>query len=606
MARVGPRAGWGPLVTGIVSLALAAAIGKVVLAGGGPVDQGALRLLGFGLLVCGLAAGAADLIADQPHLLPAQLSVPYLAVLTVLAADRQQQRAFAGERPPAPPRWRGPLNPLPVVVVAVVDVLLLSAVAGRVDGRRYVVVGGVIALTGLVVARQAAALADNARLARRLRQQEERLSGQNRHDPLTRLVNRAHFADRLEAALVAGPVTVLLVDLDDFKTVNDTLGHRTGDRLLAAVADRVEGCVRPGDTVARLGGDEFAVLLRQAWPPAVDAVAESILASLRRPVVVDGYELLVQASIGVTEAGTGDDPESLLRKADIAMYAAKESGKDSFARYQPGMGADILDHAQLGAQLRQALDGGQLTVRYQPVVRLADRRIIGMEALVRWRHPERGEISPGDFIPTAERTGLIVPLGRWVLREACRQKAAWREAYGDSSPSTIGVNVSGRQLLQPGFADEVADAVHEAGLEPHHLVLEVTENAVLTGGQAFDTLHALRAFGVKIALDDFGTGQSSLRLIRTCPVHILKLDKSFVLAAATTGTQARRQAAVASAVLRIAEDLELDAVAEGIENAEHADRMAALGYRLGQGYHLVRPLPAGEIGALLAREVAPR
>jgi len=218
-----------------------------------------------------------------------------------------------------------------------------------------------------------------------------------------------------------------------------------------------------------------------------------------------------------------------------------------------------------------------------------------MEALVRWRHPSRGVLAPGEFIPAAERTGLIVPLGRWVLREACRQKAAWRAAFGDLSPATVGVNVSTRQLQEPGFADEVADAVHEFGLEPHHLVLEVTESAVPTGGPALETLTALHTFGARIALDDFGTGQSSLGLIRTCPVHILKLDKSFVIGDATD-----QQAAVATAVVHIAEALGLDAVAEGIETPERAAHLADLGYRLGQGFHLARPLPADEIDGLLA------
>jgi diguanylate cyclase (GGDEF)-like protein len=605
LAGAGPHAVWAPLAVGLTCLVAVSAICKLVLSGGGPVDPGALRLLGFGLLVGGVSAGMATLVGDQPHLVPGQISVPYIAVLAVLAAERQQQRAFTGERPADRPRQPRPLSPLPYAAVAVTDVLLVLAVAGEADNRRYVVVAGVIVITALVVVRQLMAFADNARLVGQLRQQEDRLRHQACHDPLTRLANRAVFGDHLEAALPAGPVTILLIDLDDFKTVNDTLGHGVGDRLLTLVADRVRGCARAGDTVARLGGDEFAVLLRQARPATVDAVAENILASLRQPVVVDGYELLVQASIGVAEAGPDDDPEALLRKADIAMYAAKEGGKDGFARYLPGMGAGILEHAQIGAHLRQALDHGQLRLLYQPVVRISDGRIIGMEALVRWRHPDRGEIPPCDFIPIAERTGLIVPLGRWVLQEACRQKAAWREAYGDTSPATMGVNVSGRQLQEPGFADEVADAVHEAGLEPHNLVLEVTETAVLTGGQAFETLHALRDFGVSLALDDFGTGQSSLGLIRTCPVQILKLDKSFVTEAGT-GAQARRQAAVASAVLHMAEALDLDAVAEGIENQEQADRMSALGYRLGQGYHLVRPLPADEIAEFLALDAVAR
>jgi diguanylate cyclase (GGDEF)-like protein len=391
---------------------------------------------------------------------------------------------------------------------------------------------------------------------------------------------------------------VLLIDLDDFKSINDTLGHTVGDRVLTAVGERIRHCVRPEDTVARLGGDEFAVLLRQAWPSAIDGIAEHILGSLSQPVVVDGYELLVQASIGVADAQPSDDPEALLRNADIAMYAAKDTGKAGFVRYAPSMAARILEHARLGAQLRQALDDGQLHLVYQPVVRLTDGHIIGMEALVRWQHPSHGLIAPVDFIPTAERTGLIVPLGRWVLREACRQKAVWRKAYGDLSPATVGVNVSGRQLQESRFADDVADAVHETGLEPHNLVLEVTETAVLTGGQSLETLHALRAFGVRLALDDFGTGQSSLGLIRTCPVHILKLDRSFVV---DHGAQADQQRAVATAVAHIANALGLDAVAEGIEGPEQAERVQELGYRLGQGFHLARPGHPEQIDRLLAR-----
>jgi EAL domain-containing protein (putative c-di-GMP-specific phosphodiesterase class I) len=269
------------------------------------------------------------------------------------------------------------------------------------------------------------------------------------------------------------------------------------------------------------------------------------------------------------------------------------------------MNARILEHAQLGAQLRQALDERQMYLLYQPVVRLSDRRIVGMEALIRWRHPTRGLVGPGDFIPTAERSGLIVPLGRWVLREACRQKAAWRAAHGDDSPSTVGVNVSGRQLREPGFVAEVAAAVHDAGLRPHNLVLEVTETAVLTGGQILQTLQDLHDFGVSLALDDFGTGQSSLGLIRTCPVKILKLDKSFVTDG-STGPGTDQQAAVASAVVQIADALGMDAVAEGIENQEQAEHFQRLGYQLGQGFHLAHPLLPDQLDPLLAGETVRR
>jgi diguanylate cyclase (GGDEF)-like protein len=609
LGRGGARGAWAPIAVGVICLVGVAAITKIVLAGAGPVDIGALRTLGIALLVGGVSAGTATMIATQPRLVPAQISVPYISIILVLAAERQQ-RGRTGERSAIRPRRSRPVSVLPYAAVVATDLLLVLSTVGHLDDRRYVVIGGAIVITGLVVVRQLTAFVDNGRLVDRLRQQEERLRHQASHDTLTRLANRELFAERLAAALAdgagtRGDLTVLLIDLDDFKTINDTLGHSVGDRLLAAVADRVHRCVRPEDTVARLGGDEFGVMLCKSWPAAVDGVTESILACLRQPVAVDGYDLLVQASIGVTVARPDDDPETLLRNADIAMYAAKERGKGNSARYVPGMAAGILEHAQLGAQLRQALDGDQLHLLYQPVVRLADRRIIGMEALVRWQHPGRGAVAPVDFIPTAERTGLIVPLGRWVLREACRQKAEWCKAYGDLCPATVGVNVSGRQLQDPGFADEVADAVHEAGIEPQSLVLEVTETAVLTGGQTVDTLHALRDFGVRLALDDFGTGQSSLGLIRTCPVHILKLDKSFVTGAGA-GLAAEQQAAVASAVLHIAEALHLDAVAEGIESQEQADRMTRLGYRLGQGFHLVAPLPAAEVGELLALDRVPQ
>jgi diguanylate cyclase (GGDEF)-like protein len=602
-----PRVVWVPLTVGVICLAGVFATIKIVLSGAGPVDPGALRLLGAGLVVGGVSAGTATLVANQPYLVPAQISVPLIAVLVVLAGERQG-RATATDRPesmsPRPPR----VSLLPYAAVAATDVLLVFALLDPADDRRYLVVAGAITITALVVVRQMVAFNDNARLVDRLRQQEDQLRHQASHDALTQLANRGLFADRLNAALdhrtgaagarPSGGLTVLLIDLDDFKSINDTLGHTVGDRVLTAVGERIRRCARPEDIVARLGGDEFAVLLRPAWPSVIDGIAERILGSLSQPVVVDGYELLVQASIGVADAQPGDDPEALLRNADIAMYAAKDTGKAGFVRYAPSMAARILEHARLGAQLHQALDDGQLHLLYQPVVRLADGYIIGMEALVRWWHPSHGLIAPADFIPTAERTGLIVPLGRWVLREACRQKAAWRKAHGDLSPATVGVNVSGRQLQEPRFADDVADAVHEAGLAPHNLVLEVTETAVLTGGQSLETLHALRAFGVSLALDDFGTGQSSLGLIRTCPVHILKLDKSFV---ADHGARTDQQRAVATAVVHIANALGLDAVAEGIEGPEQAERVQELGYLLGQGFHLARPGRPEQIDRLLAR-----
>jgi diguanylate cyclase (GGDEF)-like protein len=602
----GAGAFWVNLVTAALALVGVAAVSKVVLAGGGPVDPGALRVLALGLLVGGLSSCLTPLIADRPRLATSQLVVPVIAMVVARAAERQR-RAATGDGPAERSRReeRRPYSLLPYGAVAATDALLLLVTVKPPDGRELVVVASAVALTGLVVVRQLAAFGDNARLLGRLRQHELDLRYQASHDALTRLANRQLFGERVQAALTAPRhdpgLAVLLIDLDDFKTVNDTLGHAVGDGLLVAVAERLRHCVRPGDTVARLGGDEFAVLLERARSDAVVEVAERILASLRRPVLAHGHKLLIQASIGVAAAPSGEDAGELLRNADVAMYAAKERGKGGYACYAASMDAGILKQAQLGAELRQALDGDQLHLVYQPIVRLPDGRIVGAEALLRWRHPTRGPVPPAEFIPTAERTGLIVPLGSAVLRQACRQAAAWRRAHGDAAPATISVNVAARQLQEPGFAGEVAATLREAGLAPQRLVVEATESAVLKGGQVLATLQALHDLGVRLALDDFGTGQSSLGLLRTCPVDILKLDKSFVDGV----TGAEQQAAVAAAIARMAQALGLDAVAEGIETSAQAERLWELGYRLGQGFVFARPLPAEELGRLLAAPAAP-
>jgi diguanylate cyclase (GGDEF)-like protein len=405
------------------------------------------------------------------------------------------------------------------------------------------------------------------------------------------------FNAALAELLAAGEaVAVLLIDLDDFKTVNDTLGHAVGDEMLVAVADRLRLATDPGDLAARLGGDEFAVLVRGADPARADTVAMQILAGLAAPVTASGHQLLVQASIGVAAAGPGDGPNEMLRNADIAMYATKEGGKASWTRFAPEMRQEIVEHVRLGGQLHDALESGQLYLEYQPIVDLDTRRMIGAEALVRWRHPDQGVISPVQFIPVAERTGQIVPLGRWVLGEACRQLAAWRDEYGPAAPWTVGVNVAARQLREPGFAHDVASVLRDAGLAPHQLVIEVTESSVLNARQVLNTLHALHDLGVKLALDDFGTRQSSLGLLRAVPVDILKLDKSFVDGIEDGDDDERL--AVAAAVAQMAAALRLDAVAEGIESAGQVRRLRLLGYRLGQGFHLARPLSAEGVAAL--------
>lgn len=598
---------WAPLVVATFCLIGLSAVIKISILGSGPVDLTALRILGFALVLGCVSSASASLLPVFSHLAPSQLAVPLVGALMTVAAHRQS-RAVTG--------WSGKTtvvraarrtySVLPYVALLVTNVLLLLVTLGGADLRGRVVVVTAVVISLVVAFRQLMSFTDNARLVHQLRQQEDRLRHQADHDSLTQLANRAVFTRALRAALEELPtrrVAVLLIDLDDFKSVNDTLGHAVGDQLLLEVAGRLRDCVLRdcslGDgMVARLGGDEFGVLLRGGGPDSADATATKLLASLAPPVATEEHQLLVRGSIGVAVAAPGDNPGTVLRNADIAMYAAKERGKGAYLRYAPGMATNVLAHARLGAQLREAIDAGQLRPVYQPVIDLQTRQVVGVETLVRWAHPTRGTVSPEKFIPTAERTGLVVPIGRWLLSEACTRLAQWRTQHGPRAPLTIGVNVSGRQLAEPGFVNDTTAAILEAGLEPGHLILEVTEDTVLTGVDVINTLRELQAFGVRIALDDFGTGQSSLGLLRSCPVDILKLDKSFVDGIA----EGSQQAAIATAVVGMAQALRLDAVAEGVEDEDQAKFLVELGYRLGQGFHLARPMPADEITDLLGRQ----
>ena len=296
----------------------------------------------------------------------------------------------------------------------------------------------------------------------------------------------------------------------------------------------------------------------------------------------------------------GDSADEVLRNADIAMYAAKADGKASWARFEPRMRNEVVNHARLGSELHNAIIRHELFLIYQPVFDIVTGRIAGAEALVRWQHPTRGTVSPSDFIPVAERSGLIVPLGSWVLREACAQLAAWHAEYGDAAIQAVNVNVAARQLRESTFVDEVAAVLSDTGLRPANLVLEVTESSVLDGRQVRDTLEALHELGVRLALDDFGTGESSLSLLRAFPVDVLKLDKSFV--DGICDGEDRGRLAVAAAVAQLAEYLQLKAVAEGIETEEQMTRLREMGYRLGQGFHLARPLPPAEVGEIMAKD----
>jgi len=432
---------------------------------------------------------------------------------------------------------------------------------------------------------------------------EDQLVHQALHDPLTGLANRALFGDRLEHGLArpmrpGATVAVLLIDLDDFKDLNDSLGHDAGDDLLTIIAARLQGHARAGDTVARLGGDEFGLLLEDTNAAEAMRIAEVMLQALAWPVALRGRDLVPTASIGIAIAA-GEDAETLLRNADTAMYAAKRQGKGRSMLFEPAMHATVLKRVDLAADLSRAVQESQLHLCYQPEVHLRSGRIVGVEALLRWHHPTRGEVSPGEFIPIAEDSGLIVPIGRWVLQEACHQAKSWQQQWPATPPLTLAVNLSARQLQHPAILDEVRATLAAADLDPHSLVLEITETAVMEQlDAAVAVLTRLRDLGVRLALDDFGTGYSSLSYLQRLPVDILKIDRSFI--GGVTGSA--EESALARAIVNLGQTLGLETVAEGIETAEQLATLRELGCQLGQGYHLARPLGPAAVDALLDRQ----
>jgi len=417
------------------------------------------------------------------------------------------------------------------------------------------------------------------------------------NDSLTGLPNRTLLLNRLDHALAranrrGSAVSLLFVDLDRFKLVNDSLGHAAGDELLIEVAERLQRCLRRADTAARLGGDEFALLLEEAGDlNAAGHAAQRVIDALSAPFNLSGREVFTSASIGIA-VGAGDDPDTMLRHADMAMYRAKSRGKNRYEVFEPEMHAEVVDRLELEAELRRAVELNELELHYQPIFFLDCSGVAAAEALVRWRHPTRGLLLPGEFIPPAEESGLILQVGRWVLNEACRQAAAWQEIAPDVQ---VSVNMSGWQLEQPDVVDEVAAALRDSGLTPRLLLLELTESLLMHDTEEMITkLTALRTLGTRLAIDDFGTGYSSLRYLQRFPIDALKIPKPFVdeLAEGSPGVLAR-------AIVDLSRHLELRTVAEGIETEEQLAALRQFGCAFGQGFLLARPMPIADLRALL-------
>jgi diguanylate cyclase (GGDEF)-like protein len=480
----------------------------------------------------------------------------------------------------------------------VAPTILLTRDAQVVDTTVFGLVVEWTILFILVLIRLATTVNQLAVSLRERRQLQDDLSHQANHDPLTRLANRLLFEARLAEATAKAPERTALVflDLDDFKAINDTLGHPTGDELLRIIGLRVPRGLRKTDLAARLGGDEFAILVEDCdGVKHARAVAERALKMLRAPVTINDRPLLVHASAGVAMGRPGSTSVDLMRDADIAMYRAKARGKDQVEIYEEGMHSQITLSYELRTELAEAIEANAFVLHYQPVLNLENGEIVAAEALVRWNHPVRGLLAPGEFIPEAESSGLIQKLGLWILREACTTAASWPDR-SKGGRAAIEVNLAALQLHDPGLVDDVALILAETGLPPDRLVLEVTETALVDLAVARVALLRLRSLGVRLALDDFGTGYSALSYLAQLPFDIVKIDRSFV---AGIG-KGRRTDALLEAIFGLSDALELDAIAEGIEETSQLHRLRGLGCRMGQGFLFARPAPAHEFLLLMA------
>ncbi len=437
---------------------------------------------------------------------------------------------------------------------------------------------------------------------------QEQLAHQAFHDPLTGLANRALLRERLQHALARvarsrEPLAVMFIDLDEFKAVNDSMGHDAGDELLKAVAARLRESVRPADTIARLGGDEFAILLEGMLSASEGPrVAERIIRTFTTPFELDGHPVSIGASIGLALKDGKEGTEELLGNADVAMYAAKARGRGCYEVYRPELRLARTARIRQELDLQTAVARGEFVVQYQPIVDMATGRLSGAEALLRWSHPVKGLVPPSDFVELAEETGLIVPLGRWILQRACRDGAAWKAAHPAAADMKVSVNLSVRQFQEPDLVQQVAEALAVAGFPAPSLVLEITESVFLNDSAAtIETLRGLKELGVLVAIDDFGTGYSSLSYLRRFPIDILKIDRSFI-DGIDRGVE---DAALARAIVQIGENLNLRIVAEGIETPEQLNEVRRLGCHEGQGFYLGVPVEPAEMGAQVAEDRVP-
>ena len=433
---------------------------------------------------------------------------------------------------------------------------------------------------------------------------EEQLTHQALHDPLTKIPNRVLFRDRVDHALsklvrANSSLAVLFLDLDNFKAINDSLGHAAGDKLLVAVAERLQDCLRNSDTAARLGGDEFAVLVEYTHnPDEAQMIAERILSVFDQPFTIEGKDVRVGTSIGIAQSsGVALGSEELLRNADLAMYLAKSRGKGNYVVFEPKMHEALMERIELEEDLRRGIVSGEFVLHYQPIVALESSNMLGMEALVRWQHPKFGLLPPMKFIPLAEETNLIVPLGEWILREACQQAQKWRDDYAGNFDISVTVNISIRQFQQNELVDIVSSALESSGLPPRSLILEITESFMMQDTEAtIAKLDGLKKLGIRLAIDDFGTGYSSLSYLQRFPIDILKIDKSFIdkLGQGSEGN------AVARAIIMMGDSLNLKTIAEGIEHPEQIEALQILGCEAGQGFHFARPLTVDDMGEFLS------